>query len=94
MRYMYNKNFQKWNEIGFIKISQILVYFGSMTEQEFQYTSSIPSGALILAQLVYPPMTCRVVYEPVREKTKYLGSDQVRQKPGCTVQAGKFGFRK
>ena len=24
-------------------------------------------------------------YEPVREKTNYFGSDQVRHKPGCTV---------
>ena len=24
-------------------------------------------------------------YEPVREKTNNLGSDQVRHKPGCTV---------
>ena len=25
------------------------------------------------------------VYEPVREKTNNLGSDQVRHRPGCTV---------
>ena len=24
-------------------------------------------------------------YEPMREKTNNLGSDQVRHKPGCTV---------
>ena len=26
-----------------------------------------------------------IVYEPVREKTNNLGSDQVRHKQGCTV---------
>ena len=26
-----------------------------------------------------------VLYEPVREKTNNLGSDQVQHKPGCTV---------
>ena len=26
------------------------------------------------------------LYEPVREKTNNLGSDQVRHKPGCTVK--------
>ena len=27
----------------------------------------------------------KVMYEPVREKTNNLGSDQVRHKPACTV---------
>ena len=38
------------------------------------------------------------MYEPVREKTNNLGSDQVQHKPGSPVaedgKAGNFGFRK
>ena len=26
-----------------------------------------------------------IIYEPVREKTNNLGSDQARHKPACTV---------
>ena len=35
---------------------------------------------------VMPAETIHIVaFEPVREKTNNLGSDQVRYKPGCTV---------
>ena len=32
--------------------------------------------------------------EPVHEKTNSMGSDQVRHKPGCWLEAGNLGFRK
>ena len=43
----------------------------------------------LLDQLACPKPNCigsvQLLYEPVREKTNNLGSDQVRHKPGCTV---------
>ena len=33
-------------------------------------------------------VSTRNINEPMREKTNNLGSDQVRQKPGCTVTEG------
>ena len=40
-----------------------------------------PSNDTIRIKKSYPPKP----YEPVREKTNTLGSDQVRHKPGCAV---------
>ena len=42
-----------------------------------------------------PSLLClKAIIEPVHEKINNLGSHQVRYKPGCTVIAGNFGFRK
>ena len=30
------------------------------------------------------PVSLKIAYDPVREKTNNLGFDQVRHKPGCT----------
>ena len=32
----------------------------------------------------------RLLFEPVREKTNNMGSDQVRHKPGCTVTEDEY----
>ena len=47
------------------------------------YMIGYSTRALVTAALIWKNK--QLQYEPVREKTNNLGSDQVRHKPGCTV---------